>query len=392
MSSISCHTLNRFVAVVLVAAALLATALPCAAAQDDRFAKISEQMDEFVADGRVSGAVTLVGHDGRVVHLAAVGKADLEHELPMATDTIFRIASMTKPISATAVMILAEEGMLSIDDPVEKYIPSLADAKLHDGEPVRGLTIRRLLTHTSGLGGEQRCEETLAATAEMLAARPFDFQPGERWQYSPGMNVCGRIVEVVSGQPFQDFLAERIFRPLGMNDTTFFPTPDQQRRGAVVYRRSAGNRPLVPAERLVIANPDAKAPNPSGGLYSTAKDMFRFYQMILNGGELDGHRIVSPDSVRAMTSVQTGDLVTGFTPGNGWGLGWCIVRRPQGVTGMLSPGTFGHGGAFGTQGWVDPERKAIYVLMIQRSDLPNSDASDVRREFQRLAVEALDAP
>ena len=131
-------------------------------------------------------------------------------------------------------------------------------------------------------------------------------------------------------------------------------------------------------------------PNPSGGLFSTAADMDRFYQMILNGGELDGHRIVSADAVRQMTSVQTGDLATGFTPGNGWGLGWCIVREPQGVTGMLSPGTFGHGGAYGTQGWVDPVKQRIFVLMFQRGDIGNSDGSDIRKEFQQAAVDGLE--
>lgn len=387
MPGTSPHPAVRNFAVALAATMLLAA--PAPAAENDPFAKITERMEQFVADGQLSGAVTLVGHEGQVVHLGAVGKADLEHDTPMATGSIFRIASMTKPITATAVMILAEEGKLSLDDPVEKYIPAFALAKLHDGTPVHGLTIRRLLTHTSGLGGDQQCDNSLAATAEMLARRPFDFQPGERWQYSPGMNVCGRIVEIVSGQPYQDFLAQRIFQPLEMYDTTFFPTPEQRKRVAVVYVRGEGGQ-LVPAGRLVIANADATAPNPSGGIYSTAANMDRFYQMILGGGQLDGHRIVSADSVRQMTTVQTGDLQTGFTPGNGWGLGWCIVRRPEGVTAMLSPGSFGHGGAFGTQGWVDPVKKTIYVLMIQRADLPNSDASDIRRDFQQFAADALE--
>ncbi len=364
-------------------------ALPALAAEDASFAKIDQRMEQSVAEGEISGAVTLVAHDGKIVHLAAVGGADAEHDTPMETDSIFRIMSMTKPITATAVMILAEEGKLSIDDPVEKYIPEFAGAKLHDGTPVQGLTIRRLLTHTSGLGGDQMCEKTLAGTAEMLAVRRFDFQPGERWQYGPGMNVCGRIVEIVSGQPLEDFLAERIFQPLGMSDTTFYPTPDQCRRVAVSYVRDKDGKKLVPAPGTAFAKQGETAPNPSGGLYSTAADIFRFYQMILSGGELDGHRIVSPESVREMTSVQTGDLVTGFTPGNGWGLGWCIVRQPQGASAMLSPSSFGHGGAFGTQVWVDPTRQTVYVLMIQRADIGNSDASDMRRDFQQLAAEAL---
>jgi CubicO group peptidase (beta-lactamase class C family) len=390
VSTVPHRVVVRRMVVVLTAMAAFAPLVPAAAAQSDPFAKITERMEQFVAEGQISGAVTLVGHQGRVVHLAAVGKADLERNTPMATDSLFRIASMTKPITATAVMVLVDEGKLSLDDPVEEYIPAFAHSKLRDGTPVEGLTIRRLLTHTSGLDEDQECEGSLEATAEMLAARPFNFQPGQRWQYSPGMNVCGRIIEVVSGQPYQDFLAERVLRPLRMSDTTFFPTPTQRRRSPVVYQLGARDHRLVPAGRLVVANADDTVASPSGGLYSTAADMSRFYQMILNGGQLDGHRIVSAEAVRAMTTVQTADLETGFTPGNGWGLGWCIIRRPQGITGMLSPGTFGHGGAFGTQGWVDPGRQAVFVLLIQRSDLTNSDASEIRREFQRLAVEALD--
>jgi CubicO group peptidase (beta-lactamase class C family) len=174
-----------------------------------------------------------------------------------------------------------------------------------------------------------------------------------------------------------------------MKDTTFFPTSDQLPRIAAVYQPTEDKTSLVRSRRLVIDAANETVPNPSGGLVSTANDMFRFYQMVLNGGELAGERIVSADAVRAMTTVQTGALRTGFTPGNGWGLGWCLVRQPEGVTEMLAPGTFGHGGYYGTQGWVDPQRHAIFVLMYQRTELPNSDGADIRRDFQRLAVEAL---
>ena len=173
-----------------------------------------------------------------------------------------------------------------------------------------------------------------------------------------------------------------------MADTTFHPSAAQQPRLAVLYQPGAGGNSLARATHwLVDISPD-KSPNPSGGLFSTAADMARFYQMILNGGELDGRRIVSAAAVREMTKIQTGDLTTGFTDGNGWGLGWCLVRQPQGVTAMLSPGTFGHGGAFGTQGWVDPQRQMIFVLLIQRTGFGNSDAADIRRIFQELAVKA----
>jgi CubicO group peptidase (beta-lactamase class C family) len=245
------------------------------------------------------------------------------------------------------------------------------------------------MTHTSGVVGEQRNEGTLAETAVAMAKRPLGFQPGEKWQYSPGLSICGRVAEVVSGTPFDKFLAERIFEPLKMSDTSFNPTPQQQKRLAKLYQPGKDGAKLAPATHWINDLSGHREPNPSGGLFSTARDMARFYQMVLNGGELDGKRVLSPEAVREMTTVQTGDLVTGFTDGNGWGLGWCVVREPQGVSGMLSPGTFGHGGAFGTQGWVDPVKQTVFVLMIQRTNFGNSDASDVRNAFQRAATEAI---
>jgi CubicO group peptidase (beta-lactamase class C family) len=354
-------------------------------AADPGFDRLDERMQQYVNEGQVSGVALWVNERNRG-YANAFGLADLENQTRMSNNALFGIMSMTKPITATALMILVDEGKLSVDDPVEKYIPSFADAKLTSGEPVRGLKIRHLLTHTSGLVGDQECHESLAATAEMLAKRPFAFQPGEKWEYGPSLNVVGRIIEVVSGQTYEDFLKMRIFLPLGMNDTTFHPSPEQRRRVAVLYQKNKDGQTLVPAERWHgIGKPDC-VPNPSGGLFSTAKDMFTFYQMILNRGQ----RIVSPQAVRDMTTLQTGDLATGFTPGNGWGLGWCVVREPQGVTGMLSPGTFGHGGAYGTEGWVDPVKQRIFVLMYQRADIGNSDGSDIRRDFQQRAVDALE--
>ncbi len=375
---------------VRLAVALFSIVLLCRAACAQSIAAIHQRMEQFCADREIAGAVTLVALNERIIHLDAAGHADLASGAPLTTDAMFGVMSMTKPITATALMILVDEGKLAIDDPVEKYIPAFADAKLKNGDPVRGLTIKHLLTHTSGLGGDQGCRDSLEATAGELARRPFDFQPGERWQYGPSLNVVGRIVEIVSGQAFDEFLAERIFQPLAMNDATFHPSAAQRGRIATLYARDESGE-LKPSPRWLAPDDAAAVPNPSGGLFSTASDMARFYNAILAGGELDGRQILSADAVRQMTSVQTGDLVTGFSPGNGWGFGWCVVRQPEGVTAMLSPGTFGHGGAYGTQGWVDPERKAAFVLMIQRSNLPNADASDIRKEFQRLAVEALDA-
>lgn len=373
---------------IAIASALFA---PAFAADAPSVAAIDDRMERFVADGVLSGAVTLVAHEGEVIHLSPVGLANIEENRPMKPDTLFAIASMTKPVTATAVMILKDEGKLSLDDPISKYVPEFKDAKLKDGnKPKREVTLRDVMTHTSGLGGDQRLEGTIEETAKKLAARPLDFEPGTKWQYSPGLTVAARCVEVASGMPYEEFLAQRIFQPLGMKDTTFRPSDAQLERLATLYEPGEGGKGLRPTKHWINDPEETKTrgPNPSGGLFSTAADMNRFYQMVLAGGELDGKRIVSRESVKEMTSVQTNDIKTGFTDGNGWGLGWCVVREPQGVTASLSPGSFGHGGAFGTQGWVDPQRQIVYVLMIQRSGLPNSDASEMRAELHRLGSEA----
>jgi CubicO group peptidase (beta-lactamase class C family) len=352
-------------------------------------AEIPQRMKQFVEERQISGAVTLVARQGRIVHLEAAGLADIENKRPMQKDTIFGVASMTKPITATAVMILQDQGKLSIDDPVSKYIPVFKDAALAAGPPKREITIRDVLTHTAGLGGSQQNEGTIKETAEKLAKRKLDFEPGSKWQYSPGLTVCGRVVEVASGKPFEVFLREQLFEPLKMVDTSFHPTPEQQKRLVKLYQASKDKKSLEQTTHWITDLSEGRTPNPSGGLFSTATDMARFYQMVLNGGQLDGRRIVSEKAVQQMTTVQTGDLKVGFTDGNGWGLGWCVVRKPQGVSRMLSPGTYGHGGAFGTQGWVDPKREMIFVLLIQRSGLPNSDASPMREALQELAVKAV---
>lgn len=353
-----------------------------------KLARIPERMRAFVEDKQIAGAVTLVARRGCLVHLAAVGAANIEDDRLMKKDSLFAIASMTKPITATAVMILQNEGKLSVHDPVSKYLPELKDVALKTGPPSRAITIFDLLTHTSGIVGSQRCEATLKATIEEIARRPLGFEPGSRWQYSPGLTVCGRVIEVVSGQPYDKFLRDRIFAPLGMADTSFRPTAEQRKRLASLYKPGAKKGSIERTVHWIVDDSSERAPNPSGGLFSTASDMARFYQMILNGGELQGQRIVSKKAVEQMTRLQTEGLTTGFTPGNGWGLGWCVVREPQGVTAMLSPGTCGHGGAFGTQSWVDPKREMIFVLMIQRTGFGNGDASDVRRAFQETAVGA----
>jgi CubicO group peptidase (beta-lactamase class C family) len=362
--------------------------------EDGPLSAIAARMGQFVEQQQVSGAVTLVARQGKIVHLEAVGQADLENKLPMQKDSLFAVASMTKPITAAAIMILKDEGKLGLDDPVAKHLPSFKDVVIAEKgakprQPKTQITIRHLLTHTAGLGGNQQNEGTIKETVEKLAKRPLSFEPGTKWQYSPALTVCGGIVEVVSGQAFDEFLRKRIFEPLKMVDTSFHPTPEQQKRLVKLYQQDKDKKSLSAARHWINDLSEGRTPNPSGGLFSTAADMARFYQMMLSGGELDGKRILSAESVKEMTRVQSGELLTGFTGGNAWGLGFCLVQKPQGVTAMLSSGAFGHGGAFGTQSWADPKRQMVFILLIQRMGLPNSDASSMREALQDLAVKAV---
>lgn len=370
----------------------LVSAKPADAGMDaEKLTKIPAAMQQFIARNQMAGAVTLVARQGKIVQLEAVGYADMENSLPMAKDSIFAVASMTKPITATAVLILQDEEKLSVGDPVSKYIPQFKSMQLEGKPPAREITIRDLMTHTAGITRPPRKEgeaaPSLKETSERIATLPLQFEPGSKWQYGEGLTVCGRIVEIVSGQSFAEFLNDRIFTPLKMTDTSFQLTPAQKPRLARLYKKVKDKAAI---EKVKGVDPTApRTPNPSGGLFSTAIDMARFYQMVLNGGELEGKRIVSPAAVKQMTGLQTGEIVTGFTPGCGWGLGWCLVQQPQGVTKALSSGAYGHGGAFGTQGWVDAKKDLICVLMIQRSDFGSSDDSDIRASFQELAVAAI---
>ncbi|MFT5131457.1 MAG: CubicO group peptidase (beta-lactamase class C family) [Rhodothermales bacterium] len=358
------------------------------------FSAVDAAMAEAIAKKRISGGVTLIMHEGKRVHLGVTGHADIVAEKPMKADSIFWIASMTKPITATAVLMLQDAGKLSVDDPVSKYLPEFKDVTLKDGSAAT-IRIRDLMTHTAGIGKPKNRAAALADQAKDVAGQPLSWKPATKWQYSQGLNVCGRIIEVVTGEPYDVYLKKTIFDPLGMEDTSFFPTPAQGPRIVLTYVPSKDKKGIVPSdeERLVEPPKTKPVPNPSGGLFSTAADVATFYQMVLAGGVHKGKRIVSQGAVKRMTTRQTADdVVTGFTPGNGWGLGWCVVRKPQGVSAALSPGSFGHGGAFGTQVWCDPVTKTIYLLMIQRARFGNSDASEIRGRFQDLAKAALQSP
>jgi CubicO group peptidase (beta-lactamase class C family) len=355
--------------------------------------RIASRMQEMIQAKEIPGVVTLIANRDGVTHLKAVGKGGAAGAKPLRDDSIFWIASMTKPITGTAILMLQEEGKLSVDDLVAKYVPELAALKTPSGKPAN-LTLKHLMTHTSGLPeaspGEARKARTLGDLIPSYLNKAMQFEPGAKWQYcQSGINTLGRIIEVVSGQPYEEFLATRLFEPLRMKDTTFYLRPNQLARFVSPVKRETDGTLTETSIGLLQGKPATatdRYPAANGGLFSTAPDYARFARMILNGGSLDGKRYLRPESVRQMTTIHTGELTTGFTPGNGWGLTWCVVREPQGVTAMLSPGTYGHGGAYGTQVWIDPVKGVVVLLMVQRANFENSDNSPVRLAFQQSAL------
>lgn len=374
-----------------------------ASAGSPRIDGIGTAMQQMVASNEIAGAVTVVVSKDKVLHLENTGLADVASKRPMAPDTLFWIASMTKPVTGVAVLMLQDEGKLKVSDPVAKYLPEFANLKTPSGKPAN-LTITQILTHTSGLGEARGPEadkaRTLADLVPIWIAAPMQYEPGARWQYTQsGINAAGRIVEVVSGMSFDAFLQKRLFDPLGMKNTTFYPTAEQRKQQVTAYSKNKTSGELEPVPPRPEFGPRDRPPQGNGGLYSTAVEYARFCQMLLNGGQLEGRRYLSPQALKYLSTPQTGDIPTGFfqgeTYGNrgrnyGWGIGTCVLRAPhEGVAGVLSPGTFGHGGAWGTQAWIDPVKGVAYVLMVQRANFPNSDASDVRRAFQEAAAKGL---
>ena len=369
----------------------------------DSFGRIAPAMQKFVDSNDIAGAVTVVGRADGVLHHAAVGYRELATNDPMRKDTLFRIASMTKPVTAIGIMILADEGKLSPDDDVAKHLPEFTGQMLaaetgRDAvllkKPTRPVKLRDLLTHTGGIApyppgvddAYAKRNRTLAETTLAAALRPLQFEPGTKWAYSnSGIDTLGRVIEVVSGQPYATFLQKRVFDPLGMADTTFYPSPEQRKQLAITYGKEKDQ--LVAGRFALIGLPaNAKHPIPAGGLISSGTDLAKLYRMMLHKGELDGNRVLSEKAVAEMTRTQTGDIKTGFVDGMSFGYGWAVVKEPKGVTGMLSPGTFGHGGAFGTQAWIDPKLDLFAILLIQRTGLANADASPMRQALQELAV------
>jgi CubicO group peptidase (beta-lactamase class C family) len=399
--------MQRFFILVAVMA-LCITSSNAAELDKTKLGKITSRMQQFVEDQTLAGAVMVVGTADGIVFQDAVGSMSLESKTPMSKDTLFRIASMTKPMTAAAIMILADEGKLKPEDLVEKHLPEFrgqmlkvtskgkGEAKLQ--KPKRPITLADLMTHTSGLPSGYPKEAgdvygkrhiTLKESIEHIAKQPLNFEPGTQWSYcNSGIDTLGRVVEVVSGMSYEDFMKKRIFEPLEMKNSTFHPTKEQYARTAELYGQKDGK--LVATPNVLLGAPGTwKHPVPAGGLYSTGADVAQFYRMMLAGGTLNGKKILSAESVKELTTIHTGDLRSGFVGGSGFGYGFAVVKKPEGVTATLSEGSFGHGGAFGTQSWADPKKGVFMILLIGRTGLKNGDASEMRKELQRLTMESL---
>ena len=364
-----------------------------------RLTRIPARMKSFVDSGTVAGTVTLVARHGKIAALDAVGYTDLESKQALRTDAIFQLHSMTKPVVAIAAMMLAEEGKLSILDPVEKHLPEFRGQRVLTGDtlkrPTRLITIRDLMTHTAGMIpnppagiGELHgaLHKTLGEVVLVVSQTPLDFDPGTKWQYSnPGIATLARIVEVVGGMPFEKFIEARIFTPLGMKDTFIYPPKEKWLRMPTAYILKDGKPLKYTADPLgegvMKFRAGAKYPLPEGGLYSTANDLFLLYQMMLNGGQLNGQRIFSRHSVETMTQVHTGTLSTSG-PGMGYGLAWAVAR--DNAAAPLSEGTYGHGWRYGTYCFIDPKRDMIGIFMIHREG-----GSEERNAFVNLAYGAI---
>ena len=387
----------------------------------ERLTRINAMMQKRIAAGEISGGVTLVARKGRIAHLEAHGVMDIESRKPMSRDAVFRIASMTKPVAGVAIMMMLEEGKLRLTDPVSRYIPQFKDMKVAIAQPLeagsgpatngqtagepppaprfqmvpaaREITIRDLLTHTSGLvSGPMSSSEarkvartptdTLADYIPRLGSTALEFQPGTRWAYSAqaGFDTLGRIVEIVSGQNFDQFLRQRLFDPLGMKEVSFYATETLE--------------PRMPTPYVVSPNGLQKNANPNsmqsrvyfmgaGGLISTAEEYFKFGQMLLNGGEFNGRRILSPRTVDLMAAVHIPDTLPGRPVGEAYGLSVRVVNHAVAGGSRLSDGSFGWSGAYGTHFWVDPKEELVAILMIQ------TPVRDMRPEFENAVMQAI---
>ncbi len=369
----------------------------------------------YVDKSLVPGVVTLVARAGRIEHFGAIGFRDVEAGAAMGTDAIFRIASMTKPITSVALMMLREEGHVDLSDPVSEYLPEFSQMQVAVSaggseteyslvKAERPIEVQHLLTHTAGLANfyrgptrdeyrkvseRQHADERVADFVERIAGLPLNFQPGEAWEYSRATCVVGRVVEVIADQTLDEFFRSRIFAPLGMVDTHFRLPESKVDRFTACYSPGRSNK-IQLSEAPTVESRFIREPYVyfmgSGGLVSTALDYHRFQQMMLNRGELDGTRLLSPETVELMTTNHTGDLPLWLTgPGYGFGLGYSVVTDPEKTEQPLSPGTYSWGGVYSTHSWVDPVREIIGILMTQVR--PN-DHLTIRRKFVAAVQDA----
>ena len=369
-------------------------------------ARIPVRMKQFVDAGKVAGIVTLVARHGHLASIDAVGYQDLEHKTPMRADTIFHMMSVTKPVTCAGIMVLVDEGRLSLLDPVEKFVPEFKALKVNPCgtrvgfncevvPPLRPVNVLDLMTHMSGLGdggGRGGAGIPPNSRTEMVAANAARatllFQPGTAWNYSNfGIAVLGQIIAVASGKSYDDFMAERIFEPLGMKDTFYEVPPDKASRVATVYTTVDGA--LKPLVRATPAG--ARISSPDSGLLSTASDLARFNQMMLDKGVLNGKRVLSAAAVEAMTTSQTGNLKAGYAPGVGQGFGYEVVREPLGMYRYTSIGSFEKAGVYRTYVWVDPAKDLVGAILMQRNTGgAAADLADEVNIFMAMAAAAID--
>lgn len=387
-----------------------------------RLKRISATMQGYVDRHEIAGVVTLVARNGKIVHLQPAGRLDVEHDTPMRPDSIFRIASMSKAVTSVAALMLMEEGKLLLGDPVSKFIPAFKKTTVAVAPPAgaapnspvaivpatREITIRDLLTHTSGVSygtGPAEAQykaaniwmwyfadkdEPIVPVIERLAALPFDAQPGEKYIYGFNTDILGAVVEKASGQPLDEFFRTRIFEPLRMRDTSFFLPPEKRDRLAVVYSATDGGIVRAPEPQRgqgdYVDGP-RKCFSGGAGLLSTASDYARFLQMLLNGGELDGVRLLSPKTIELATSNHVGKL---FNEGRtGFGLGFEIVEDLGSAGRPGSVGEFSWGGAYNTDFWVDPQERLVAVFM---SQLLPSNNLDIQDKFRALVYASIVGP
>lgn len=418
--------LAHFLLVALLLAPLQAQMLPKAKPEEvglstERLQRINALIQSAIETNQLTGAVTLVARKGRVAHYEAQGFMELDNKTPMRKDALFRMASSSKPVASVAILMLMEEGKLRLNDPISRFIPEFRNPKVAvlksttppppaaPGQPPpapdiytipasRIITVRDLLTHTSGLGsggpsaGEmakvaqtRTPTDTLADYIPRLGPLPLDFQPGTQWRYSPGAGIdtLGRIVEIASGLTFDQFLKQRIFDPLGMKDTFFALPEDRLPRLMTLYRRVNNQLEKNPNQPSLL---NQKYFSGAGGLVSTAEDYFRFAQMLANGGQLNGKRLLSPRTVELMSSNHVGEMFVGQLgrpAGMGFGFAVEVVVDAIKANSRRSNGSFGWDGAFGTHFWVDPKEQLVAVLMIQT---PNRT---LHADFENAVMQAI---